>query len=98
MVQWRLQLYAREAATRMQVDLTAFNTDGFDLAGCRNVWIHDAVIWTQAVANTVLRPTCYLIPCVIHLNAGPLDRSLLLLADLIHTYFIWKEDDIIEIK
>lgn len=39
----------------MQVDLTAFNTDGFDLAGCRNVWIHDAVIWTQADALIPLR-------------------------------------------
>ena len=53
---------AAEAATackrgcnRMQVDLTAFNTDGFDLAGCRNVWIHDAVIWTQADALIPLR-------------------------------------------
>jgi len=28
------------------IDMTAFNTDGFDVTG-RNVWIHDCVIWDQ---------------------------------------------------
>jgi len=28
------------------VDLTAFNTDGFDVSG-RNVWIHDVTVWNQ---------------------------------------------------
>ena len=28
------------------IDLTAFNTDGFDVSG-RNVWIHDCVVWAQ---------------------------------------------------
>jgi len=28
------------------VDLSAFNTDGFDVSG-RNVWIHDCTIWNQ---------------------------------------------------
>lgn len=28
------------------IDLTAFNTDGFDVRG-RNVWIHDCIIWNQ---------------------------------------------------
>lgn len=28
------------------VDMTAFNTDGFDVTG-RNVWIHDCKIWCQ---------------------------------------------------
>jgi len=28
------------------IDLTAFNTDGFDVTG-RNVWIHDCVVWDQ---------------------------------------------------
>jgi len=28
------------------IDLTAFNTDGFDVSG-RNVWIHDCSIWAQ---------------------------------------------------
>lgn len=28
------------------IDLTAFNTDGFDVTG-RNVWIHDSEIWNQ---------------------------------------------------
>ena len=28
------------------VDLTAFNTDGFDVSG-RNVWIHDCTVWNQ---------------------------------------------------
>ena len=61
-----LLTYALEAAAlctkgchRMQVDLTAFNTDGFDLAGCRNVWIHDAAIWTQ---DSVIAYHTYLLP------------------------------------
>ena len=29
------------------VDLTAFNTDGFDLSGCDGVWIHDSAVWNQ---------------------------------------------------
>ena len=29
------------------LNLTAFNTDGFDLAGCDNVWIHDSSVWNQ---------------------------------------------------
>jgi len=28
-------------------DLSAFNTDGFDLSGCHNVWIHDSSVWNQ---------------------------------------------------
>jgi hypothetical protein len=28
------------------IDMTAFNTDGFDVAG-RNVWIHDVEVWNQ---------------------------------------------------
>ena len=28
------------------IDLTAFNTDGFDVSG-KNVWIHDCQIWNQ---------------------------------------------------
>ena len=28
------------------IDLTAFNTDGFDVSG-RNVWIHDCRVWCQ---------------------------------------------------
>ena len=28
------------------IDMTAFNTDGFDVTG-RNVWIHDVSIWNQ---------------------------------------------------
>eukprot|EP01124_Arcella_intermedia_P005924 TRINITY_DN13472_c0_g2_i1.p1 TRINITY_DN13472_c0_g2~~TRINITY_DN13472_c0_g2_i1.p1 ORF type:complete len:420 (-),score=83.51 TRINITY_DN13472_c0_g2_i1:8-1267(-) len=28
------------------IDLTAFNTDGFDVSG-RNVWIHDCSVWNQ---------------------------------------------------
>jgi polygalacturonase len=29
------------------VDLTAFNTDGFDLGSCDDVWIHDCSVWNQ---------------------------------------------------
>ena len=28
------------------IDLTAFNTDGFDVTG-RNIWIHDCTVWNQ---------------------------------------------------
>lgn len=28
------------------IDMTAFNTDGFDVSG-RNVWIHDSSVWNQ---------------------------------------------------
>ena len=28
------------------IDMTAFNTDGFDVSG-RNVWIHDCSVWNQ---------------------------------------------------
>ncbi len=28
------------------VDLTAFNTDGFDITG-KNIWIHDCTVWNQ---------------------------------------------------
>lgn len=29
------------------VDLSAFNTDGFDLSGCDNVWVHHSEVWNQ---------------------------------------------------
>ena len=28
------------------IDMTAFNTDGYDVSG-RNVWIHDCNVWDQ---------------------------------------------------
>ena len=28
------------------IDITAFNTDGFDVTG-KNVWIHDCTVWNQ---------------------------------------------------
>jgi len=28
------------------IDMTAFNTDGFDVNG-KNVWIHDCTVWDQ---------------------------------------------------
>ena len=34
------------------VDMTAFNTDGFDVTG-RNVWIHDCAIWNQVRTYTM---------------------------------------------
>ena len=47
------------------IDLTAFNTDGFDVTG-RNVWIHDCTIWNQddciAVKVMTLRVTHPLYP------------------------------------
>ena len=29
------------------IDLTAFNTDGFDLQSCDNVWVHHSEVWNQ---------------------------------------------------
>lgn len=29
------------------IDLSAFNTDGFDFVSCDNVWVHDASVWNQ---------------------------------------------------
>jgi len=29
------------------VDITAFNTDGFDMSSCDNVWIHHSEVWNQ---------------------------------------------------
>jgi len=29
------------------IDLTAFNTDGFDFNACDNVWVHDSDVWNQ---------------------------------------------------
>eukprot|EP00964_Phaeocystis_antarctica_P050923 scaffold29672_cov48-Phaeocystis_antarctica.AAC.2 len=52
------------------------------------------MVWTQADALTV--PTCYILlstPFVVHLNPGRRARSLLLLADSLHTYFTWTGDD-----
>lgn len=40
------------ALSHSLIDLSAFNTDGFDVAG-RNVWIHDCNIWTQDDAISV---------------------------------------------
>ena len=36
------------------IDMTAFNTDGFDVTG-RNVWIHDCSIWNQVLSQTQIR-------------------------------------------
>ena len=38
------------------IDITAFNTDGFDVSG-RNVWIHDCTIWNQG-SNEIIRLKC----------------------------------------
>ncbi|GAB5363910.1 hypothetical protein AAMO2058_000923900 [Amorphochlora amoebiformis] len=35
-----------DADSHTIIDLTAFNTDGFDVAG-KNVWIHDCNVWNQ---------------------------------------------------
>uniref|UniRef100_A0A7S3C172 Pectate lyase superfamily protein domain-containing protein n=1 Tax=Haptolina ericina TaxID=156174 RepID=A0A7S3C172_9EUKA len=40
------------APSHSLMDLSAFNTDGFDVSG-RNVWIHDCDIWTQDDAIAV---------------------------------------------
>lgn len=41
-------------------DMTAFNTDGFDVAG-RNIWIHDCNVWNEddcVCVKTVPGPAC----------------------------------------
>ena len=47
-------------------DLTAFNTDGFDVTG-DNVWIHDCTIWNQddckCVPTTLALTTVKQIKC-----------------------------------
>ena len=49
------------ALSHSLIDLSAFNTDGFDMAGCRRVWVHDCDIWTQddaiAVKDHILLPS-----------------------------------------
>jgi polygalacturonase len=45
--------YSRVDARRLKhdghdvIDLTAFNTDGFDMARCNGVHIHDSTVWNQ---------------------------------------------------
>ena len=39
------------------VDMTAFNTDGFDVTG-RNVWIHDCAIWNQVRTYVQILQPC----------------------------------------
>jgi len=29
------------------LDITAFNTDGFDMSSCDDVWVHDCAVWNQ---------------------------------------------------
>ena len=29
------------------IDQTAFNTDGFDIRSCDNVWVHHSEVWNQ---------------------------------------------------
>lgn len=41
---WRIS-----PTTHTAVDLTAFNTDGFDVKG-RNIWIHHCSVWNQDVS------------------------------------------------
>ena len=35
------------------IDMTAFNTDGFDVSG-KNVWIHDCQIWNQVFQTPII--------------------------------------------
>ena len=41
------------ATTHSAYELTAFNTDGFDFGGSRNVWVHDSSVWCQDDAIAV---------------------------------------------
>jgi polygalacturonase len=43
------------------VDMSAFNTDGFDVSG-KNVWIHDCTVWCQD--DTIAVKVCY--SCTLH--------------------------------
>jgi hypothetical protein len=43
----RIEARRTSADGHSAIDLTAFNTDGFDLSKCDNVWIHDCSVWNQ---------------------------------------------------
>eukprot|EP00038_Savillea_parva_P006047 m.161370 g.161370 ORF g.161370 m.161370 type:complete len:429 (+) comp12066_c0_seq1:139-1425(+) len=42
----RIEVHRDDDNDHSIIDLTAFNTDGFDVSG-NNVWIHDCVVWNQ---------------------------------------------------
>lgn len=50
------------------VDLTAFNTDGFDLGSCDNVWIHHSEVWNQDDCFDVKDGTSNVV--IEHVNAS----------------------------
>lgn len=51
------------------IDLTAFNTDGFDVTG-RNVWIHDCVVWAQ--------DDCIAVKVLLAINGNEFFRKFIL--------------------
>lgn len=62
------------------IDLTAFNTDGFDVTG-RNVWIHDCEVWNQddCVCVKVCDSSCWLAHArpFVHANvSSPADAPM----------------------
>ena len=46
------------------IDITAFNTDGFDVTG-KNVWIHDCVVWNQD--DCIAVKVCHALLCTLGL-------------------------------
>lgn len=63
------------ALSHSLVDLSAFNTDGFDVAG-RNVWIHDCDIWTQDDAIAVKQQILECPPNATYAVAAPSENML----------------------
>lgn len=43
----RIEARRDKSDSHSLLDLTAFNTDGFDLSGCQNVHVHDCSVWNQ---------------------------------------------------
>lgn len=43
----RIEVHRTPIDGHSLIDQTAFNTDGFDLSGCDNVWVHDSSVWNQ---------------------------------------------------
>lgn len=50
------------------IDLTAFNTDGFDMSSCDNVWVHHCSVWNQDDCFDVKDGTSNVV--IEHVNAS----------------------------
>ena len=74
----KLWVYLPPQDNHNVIDMTAFNTDGFDVSG-RNVWIHDCTVWNQGsnqigfdlIARQTLQPICFVVKsCLQGVSSG----------------------------